>query len=432
MMPIWEPLSKIVITDSNTTNIRPGATGFVVLLTDDAMGFRSYWGIDLILTRNGKKGQRHLFYRRTRIKKLEYADLFKPSVIELISKEMLYEEGFEPRLNRKLECIKIEKDPYKSKNMLDWDVWDFLGWITAASQLCSLMVDPKLIKNRIRTGLPTVSRPSVAPMAVGPEGIDILNVKAEELVGFFLYMPTDKSVMTTLKKAFNEESVRTVLIEKMRRAFAYGQSIYTDMKNETDLIYSNYLSDLSRSVTYETNPDKKLEDQKMKKDPYEKAKKVAKNTWNRVAQRYINRDADFRIVAPELEPIRVAEPGFIHSEPMTVSLNNNQPSLAGLENDPQTQYYIRTITLGSGSVTLSSGSVPATPTPTRIVELEPPPLIHRPIEQLEAEPEDIEEEYIEEDLEEDSEFDISHEVAELLKTIERHKKHSGGSSADNR
>jgi hypothetical protein len=171
----------------------------------------------------------------------------------------------------------------------------------------------------------------------------------------------------------------------------------------------------------------------MKKDPYAKAKKLAKNTWNRATQRYINRDTDFRVVAPAIEPVRVAEPGFVHSEPITVSLNS-----VDIENDPHPQYYVKTVTLGSGSVTLSSGIInsmnlnPATPTPTRIVELEPSPLIYRPIEQLEAEPENTDEEYVEEELEEDAEFDISDEIADLLKTIERHKKHSGGSSANNR
>jgi hypothetical protein len=417
MMSIWEPLSKVVVAESNSPNIKPGATGFVVLLTDDAMGFRSYWGIDLILTRNGKKGQRHLFYRRTRIKKLEYSDLFKPSVIELISKEMLYEEGFEPRPSRKMECIKLEKEPYKSKDILDWDMWDFLGWVTAASQLCHFMMDSRHIKDRIRAGLPTISRPSINAIAVGPQGIDIMDLKAEELIGFFLYMPTDKPSTATLKKAFNDKVIRFFLIEKMRRAFAYGQSIYTTITNEVNLVYDDYLSDLSRSVTHETNPDKKMEAEKMKKDPYAKANKTAKNTWNRVTSRYINNSY------PPIEPVRDAEQeqGFVHSDP---------------------QHYVRVVTLGGGSVTLSSGSInpmsidPPTPTPTRMIEVElesPPPLIHIPTEQLAADPEGTDEEYIEEEMEEDADFDISEEIQNILRTVKRRsKKYSGGSSADNR
>jgi len=271
MMSILKPLSKVVVTESNSINIRPGSIGFVVLLTDDGVGLKNYWGIDLILTRNGKKGQKHLFYKRTRIKKLEYSDLFKPSVIELISKEVLYEKGFEPHPSRKTECVKLEKDPYKSRNMLDWDIQDFFGWITAASQLCHFMMDPKRTKNCIRTGLPTLIKAGVTPLAIGPEGIDILSLKAEELAGFFLYMPTDKPSMAALSKAFSEDVVKIVLIEKIRRAFAYGKSIYNVINNEVNLIYNDYLSELSRFVTHTTNPDKKMEVEKMKAIPYKRA-----------------------------------------------------------------------------------------------------------------------------------------------------------------
>lgn len=414
MIPIWKPLTRITITESTSSLIKPGAMGFVVLLSDDSQGYRNYWNIDLMLTRNGKKGQRHIFYRRTRTKKLEYSDFYKPDVVEVIKKDLIYARCYEPGNHRNVEYVTLESDPYKSRDLLDWDPWDYLGWLAAVSQLCSFMADFNNTKRRLRDGLPLIGRPGVQPIVIGPEGIDILQIDIDKLIGLLLYFPADKQIINALKKAFSDKGVRTILIEKARRALAYGQSTYKDLMNETTKIYDEFVGDLSENVTYELNPD--LKAKKAQPD------KLTKKVWNTRSNRY---------TSPTGRGIRIPELRIETGQELVNSIISGNSS-----------YTIDVSTVGGGTTVITMSEPPPlvigdqSPTPTRIVEVDTPtPVINQsPVEQHEAEPAIEEFEEFEEDDAEymlDDDSVTGDDIQDLIREMRAKKIASNGESNDN-
>jgi hypothetical protein len=345
MIPIWEPLTKITVVESNSTVAKAGSTGFVIILTDDGYGYRNYWTVDLMLTRNGKKGQRSLQYRRVRTKKLEYLDIYKKDVVEEISKELLYTGLFEPLENKHSESVVLAKEPYKSKDLLDIDTWDFLGWIAACSQLISYLSTGKDFLRRITDGFPLISKPHINPF-VPSDGTDLLSINPDKLINVLYFFLPDKNNKKALMKAFNDKAVRTILIEKCLRAISYGQSVYREMRKITNDVYQLWLSDLAQAIDAVMHPEKS-----MKKDPLLKSGELAyKPKWKaRLA-------APYRPRAQRIAP----EPQIVQENVVTY---NNFSVITSTD----------LISTGNGvDVTTSSGT-PSTIETIELISPAPPP-----------------------------------------------------------
>lgn len=258
---IWAPLSKISVVESAEKSlIRSGATGFVVLQSEDAMGYRNYWTVDLVLTRNGKKGQRRIQYRRAKIRALKIEDELPKALSKLLTPEVLARNAIESDTRRGLDLITLEKEPYLSKNILEWDTWDFLGWLAAASQLCSFLSAPEETLHRIEVGMPLTKNPHTRSILFenGGNSYELTSIDPEFIIGILLNLPTKKSDMAAALSIFGDPEIRYTFIQKCFRTIASGQIAYKKMMGLLNSLEAEWRVSLIEIAKREANPNKDL------------------------------------------------------------------------------------------------------------------------------------------------------------------------------
>lgn len=263
MIPIWKPLFKISVVTSKISAVKAGAIGFVVLLADS--GYPNHWYVSLVITRNGKKGQRRLLYGQFITPKVIYTDLFMESEVAVLLKNESENPGV---CFCNTNLITMAMEPYKSRDILNWDMWDFLGWVCAASQLYghlhsyttaqikNLDSNKKTTNFYYNTGLRPIWRASVVNPSATIENIDLTKIDVGDLQFILAHIcqSINKTNISSIVTLFNNSLLRTTLIENCRKAIACHRLPYTHLVDHTLTIHDKWTTKLMKMVSQHKSP----------------------------------------------------------------------------------------------------------------------------------------------------------------------------------